>query len=160
PEIARRVAKTCSLAPEAVNDFEPVLKLADRGAADREQHLNYRWYVLTRGLAEYRAGHFAAAVEWMDRFSPEVDGGHCDATAFAWWALAKHRLSKGRQEPRTPVSGSDQPDVKSTRLAEEARTAVAHAEAILSKNMPDPNAGRPFGGDFQDWLHARVLTNE
>jgi hypothetical protein len=26
--------------------------------------------------------------------------------------------------------------------------------------MPDPQAGRPFNGNFQDWLHARILVQE
>jgi len=63
----------------------------------------------------------------------------------------------------TPRSGG----ADATRLAEEARAALGHAEPIVSQKMPDPKAGRPYGAefpfrgqDFHDWLHARILTQE
>jgi hypothetical protein len=152
-EIAERTAKTCSLAPGAVSDFAPVLKLADRAVPGTERHRYYRWFVLTKGLAEYRGGHDAAAVEWLNRFAPRAAGAHCDATAFAVLAMAKHRLGLAQ--------GADAP-----HLAGEARAALSHALAILTK-MPDPRAGRPFGekwpftvGEFHDWLHAQILVRE
>jgi hypothetical protein len=104
--------------------------------------------VLAKGLAEYRAGHYAAAVDWLNRFSPQAHGAHWDATAFAGLAMAKHRLGLA-------------PGANSTRLAEGARAALIHAQAILSQKMPDPKAGRPFGADnLHDWLHAQILVHE
>jgi hypothetical protein len=153
PVIANRTAKTCSLAPEAVSDFGLVLKLADRAVTVPEKHPDRRLFVLAKGLAEYRAGHYAATLEWLNRFCPGAGGVHFDATAFAVLAMAKHRLRL------TP--GAD-----AARLAEEARTALSHAQAILSK-MPDPQAGRPYGNKwpfdaahFHDWLHAQILVRE
>src|SRR5262249_58604125 len=102
-EIAERTAKTCSLAAEAVSDFAPVLKLADRAVTGTEKHRDYRWFVLAKGLAEYRAGHDAAAVDWLNRFSPRADDGeHRDATAFAVLAMAKHRLGMAPGAENTP----------------------------------------------------------
>jgi serine/threonine protein kinase/WD40 repeat protein len=154
PEIAERIAKTCSLAPDSVSDFAPVLKLADRAVTGTEKHSGRGWFVLTKGLAEYRAGHYAAALEWLNRFSPRADQVHADATAFAVLAMAKHKLASA-------------PGADAQRLAEEARTALSHAQAILAKKMPNPKAGRPFGEkypfrviDFQDWLHAQILVKE
>jgi serine/threonine protein kinase/WD40 repeat protein len=151
PEIAERTAKTCSLAPEAVSDFAPVLKLADRAVTGTEKRPG-RECVLTKGLAEYRAAHYSAAVDWLNHFSPRADGAGFDATAFAVLAMAKHRLGL--------APGSD-----AARLAEEARAALAHAQAILSQKMPDPKAGRPWAGpysvdNFHDWLHAQILVHE
>jgi hypothetical protein len=152
PEIAERTARTCSLAPEAVSDVAPVLELADRAVTGTQKHRHYRWFVLAKGLAEYRAGHYAAAVEWLNRFSPRADGVYYDATAFAVLAMAKHRLGL--------VPGAD-----GSRLAEQARAALTHAQAILSQKMPDPKAGRPWGrpysvGYFHDLLHAQILVRE
>src|SRR5262249_8636908 len=92
PEVADRTAKTCSLPPDAVSDFAPVLKLADGVVPGPERRPSRRWFVLTKGLAEYRAGHYAASEDWLNRFSPRVDGIHWDATAFAVLAMAKHKL--------------------------------------------------------------------
>jgi tetratricopeptide (TPR) repeat protein len=146
-EIAERTAKTCSLAPDAVSDFGLVLKLADRAVTGTEKHRDYRWFVLAKGLAEYRAGHYAAALEWLNRFSPRADLAHADATAFAVLAMAKHKLGSA-------------PGADAARLAGEARAALGHAQAILAKKMPDPKKGRPYGGDFHDWLHAQILVHE
>jgi serine/threonine protein kinase/WD40 repeat protein len=147
PHVAERMAKTCSLAPEAVSDFAQVLKLADRAVTGTQKHPYYRWFMLAKGLAEYRAGHYAAAVDWLNRFSPQTGGGHCDATAFAVLGMAKHRLVLA-------------PATDPTRLAEKARAALGHAQAILAEKMPDPSEGRPFDYYFHDWLHARILVHE
>jgi tetratricopeptide (TPR) repeat protein len=147
PEIVERTAKTCSLAPEGVSDFAPVLKLADRAVTSTEKHRDYRWFVLAKGMAEYRAGHYAAALEWLNRFSPRADLAHADATAFAVLAIAKHKLGSA-------------PGADAARLAGEARAALGHAQAILAKKMPDPKQGRSYGGDFHDWLHAQILVHE
>jgi serine/threonine protein kinase/WD40 repeat protein len=149
------VAFTCSLAPDAVSDFGPILKLADQAVTGSEQGAYPRWNVLTKGLAEYRAGHYASAVDWMNRFAPRVDGAHCDASVFAVVAMAKHRLGVAGTESSKPM------------LAEEARAALSHAQTILSQKMPDPKAGRPWGDkwpysvdNFHDWLHAQILCRE
>jgi tetratricopeptide (TPR) repeat protein len=135
PAVAEQTAKTCSLIPDAVSRFEPVLQLADRAVKGREPD---RWIVLTKVLAEYRAGHHATAIEWLNRVSPKADGEHLDATAFAVFTLAQHRLGR----------------------TQEARAALASARAILARKMPDPAKGRWFGGDWHDWLRARILTRE
>jgi hypothetical protein len=147
PEIAERTAKTCLLAPQAVSDLAPVLKLADRAVTGTEKHPDYRWWVLAKGLAEYRAGHYTAALDWLNRFSPQADGEHRDATAFAVLAMTKHRLGLA-------------PGDNSARLAKEARAALGHAQAILASKMPDPKKDRPYGSDFHDWLHAQILVHE
>jgi hypothetical protein len=154
PEVAERTAKVCSLAPEAVSDLAPVLTLADRAVTGTEKHRYYhRWFVLIKGLAEFRAGHYAVAGDWLSRLSPLADGDYRDAMAFAVLAMTKHQLSLA-QEDHAP------------RLTDEARAALKQAQAILAK-MPDPKAGRPYGekwplsvDTFNDWLSARILVRE
>jgi WD40 repeat protein len=173
PWIAERVVKTCSLAPDAVNDFGPVLKLANQAITGTEKNSDYRWYLLAMGLAEYRACHYADAVDLLNRFRPQIDGIPYDAEALAVLAMAKHLLVEGHKEgqrPETPGIGGLAPGRLKisgaiVALAPDAnrltpQEALSHAQVILSKKMPDPKAGRPFGGDFHDWLHARILTNE
>jgi tetratricopeptide (TPR) repeat protein len=156
PEIAERTAKTCSLAPQALllahglesMPQQDVLKLADRAVTGTEKHGDYRWFVLAKGLTEYRAGNDAAAVYWINHFSPRVGGVHWDATAFVVMAMATHRLGLA-------------PGADALRLAAEARMALGHAQAILAQKLPDPKEGRPFDGrDFHDWLHAQLLVHE
>jgi hypothetical protein len=147
-QIAERAAKTCLLAPDAVSDLGPVLKLADLAVTGiTEQTGYYRWFVLAKGMAEYRAGHYAAAIDWLNRVSPQIDGERRDATVFAVLAMANHRLASAQ--------GAD-----ATRLDKEARKALQHAKAILSEKMPNPKAGRPFTAYFHDWLRPLILCRE
>jgi WD40 repeat protein len=141
PVLAERTAKACLLLPGALSppDQDRVQKLAQKAVTGTEKHGYYRYFVLAKGLADYRAGRHADAVNWLGRFSPKADGVHWDATALAVLAMAHHRLGK----------------------VEEARLALARAEAILKQKMPDPAVGRPYGaGDWHDWLHAQILCRE
>jgi serine/threonine protein kinase/tetratricopeptide (TPR) repeat protein/WD40 repeat protein len=137
-EVAERIAKSCLLAPATLADLTPVYRLADRTVAGTEQHEYYRWFVLVKGLAEYRAGRLAEALDWLKRFSPQARGTHFDAIAFAVLAMAEQRLGRSNQ----------------------AREALARAEQILEESYPDPASGRPFSDGWHDWLHARCLHRE
>jgi hypothetical protein len=138
PEIADRTAKTCLLLPDAVPDFERVQKLADRAVTGTEKQGNYRWFVFSKGLAEYRAGRHAEAVKWLERFGPHADGAHVEASAFAVLAMAQHRLGQ----------------------KEQARAALHSGQVIFAEKMPDPAAGRPFDGMWPDWLQCQILLRE
>jgi tetratricopeptide (TPR) repeat protein len=134
PEVAERTAKTCLLVPDAVADLAPVLTLADRAVKGG----NNRYFLLCKGLAEYRSGRNAEAVNWEERAAPDVGGRDLDAAVFTVLAMAQYRL--GRRE--------------------QSSAAFDKAEAIMAKNMADPGAGRPFRRDWDDWLRCRILLDE
>jgi serine/threonine protein kinase/WD40 repeat protein/tetratricopeptide (TPR) repeat protein len=138
PDVAERTAKTCLLAPGAVTDLDRVLRLADRAVTGTEKHRWYRWFVFGKALAEYRAGRHAQAVEWLRRFAPDPGGWNIDAAAFAVLAMAQLRLGR----------------------VEAAQAALGNAEKIVADKLPDPAAGRPFGGDWDDWLRCQILLGE
>src|SRR5262249_27246239 len=138
PDLAARLAQTCLLAPGAVPDLGPVQKLAGLALKGTEKHPSYRSYLLTQVLADHRAGQHADAVRGLKRVAPKADGGGFDARAFAVLARAGH----GRGE------------------AEEARGALAKAQAIVAKKMPDPAKGKPFGADWPAWLRCQILCAE
>ncbi len=138
PEIADRTAKTCLLTPDAVPDFNRVQKLADRVVTGTEKQGDYRWFTFAKGLAEYRAGRPAQAVKWLERLGPDARGDQIDASGFAVLAMAQHRLGQ----------------------EEKARTALHSGQVIVAEKMPDPAAGRPFEGMWQDWLHSQILLRE
>ncbi len=140
PQPAEVMAKACLLLPDALSaaDFDRVQKLAERAVTGTEKDGFYRCFVLTKGLADYRAGRHAEAANWLEQFAPSPDGWHWDATAFAVLAMAEH--GRGRTE--------------------EAAAALARAKAILAK-MPDPAKSQAFGvGDLFIWLHSRILCRE
>jgi tetratricopeptide (TPR) repeat protein len=135
-KIAERTAKTCSLVAQPVGDPERVMKLAGQAVANH--HDDYHWFMLAKALADYRAGDCSGALGWLERFSPQADGVHYDASAFAILAMTQHRLG------RSP----------------EARAALTSARSILANKMPNPQQGRLFADGWHDWLHAQVLCRE
>jgi tetratricopeptide (TPR) repeat protein len=139
PGVADRTAKSCLLMPDAVTDLDRVQKLADQAVTGTENNADYRWFLFCKALAEYRAGRHAEAVQWLERVTSEANEYSArDASAFAVRALAQHHRSQG----------------------EEALRALDRAERIIAEKMHDPAAGRPFGDDWQDWLHCQALLRE
>ncbi len=138
PTIVTYTVRVCLLMPDAVADLDRVVQLADRNVKGNEKYHAYNWLVLDKGLAEYRAGQYAAAVERLTKLSPHSDGVHLDASVFAVLAMAQHRLGQ----------------------AEAARAALSSAQAIIAKKTPDPAKSRPLGHDWPEWLHCRVLSRQ
>jgi tetratricopeptide (TPR) repeat protein len=139
PQIAGRTAVACSLASNAVPDFRVVERLAERAVTATEKFPDHHDFAWARGLAEYRAGRHAGAIEWLKRSKPSDIGSGRDATVFAALAMANHRIGEAKQ----------------------AKASLAKAKAIVAERMPDPARGRPFApGDWHDWLHAQILIRE
>jgi tetratricopeptide (TPR) repeat protein len=138
PGVAAQIVKTCLLVPGAVADLDGVLKLADRVVTGTEKDPSYRYYLFGKGLAEYRAGRYAEAVQWLERVAPKASGGEIDASAFAVLAMARQRQGQ----------------------AEEARAALEQARAILAHKLPKLDKGEHFGNDWHDWLRFQILFRE
>jgi serine/threonine protein kinase/Flp pilus assembly protein TadD len=134
PEVAEHTARTCLLAPDAVTDLDPVLKLADQAVKATHKSGNYPGFMFGKGLAEYRAGRHAEAVKWLERLTVKASSEPFEARVLAVMAMSQHRRGRGDQ----------------------AEAALARAKAILAK-MPDPAGGRWVGEDWLDWLHAQIL---
>lgn len=70
--IAALAARTCLLAPSAMDDPEPALRLADTAAAPgvyRDKAISLTTIEMAKGLTELRRGHFAEAADWLDNCS-------------------------------------------------------------------------------------------
>ncbi len=177
PRIAERTVTTCVLLPIVLNaaDFDRVRKLAGRAVTGTEKDADYRFFVLARGLAEYRAGHPADAVNWLGRFSPNADGTHRDATAFAALALAYHNMwpASGEavctvnaadfdrlQQRAQQAAGTEKESLFRRFMLAKAEESLARAKAIVTRKMPDPTRGRPFGDDWYLWLVAQAFCRE
>ena len=71
PTIAERTAKICMLIPVASADLPPRVRLAERAVTGTEKHKYYRYFLLVRALAHYRAENSTAP--W--RFGQEPRAG-------------------------------------------------------------------------------------
>jgi tetratricopeptide (TPR) repeat protein len=133
------VAWTCLQAPGTSGELEPLLKIAQSLDPDNSEKAPWHGSMLRlKGLADYRAGHFADALEKLTACPADDAGGRADATTFVLRSLALHGLNRG----------------------EEARAALEKARIILDKTMPNREKGRPFGDDWHYWLECQILFRE
>ncbi|MEA2707909.1 MAG: eukaryotic-like serine/threonine-protein kinase [Phycisphaerales bacterium] len=133
PEAADRIAKSCCLAPDSVTDFSRVERLAIRAVTDTERHVYRRYFNLSKGLTEYRAGRHEQAIEWLQRWARANTGAAFDGTAFATLAMAHHRLGH----------------------VDQARAALEAARAVIA--MKPHDALKSWS---MDWLHCEILLRE
>jgi serine/threonine protein kinase len=144
-EIADRVAKSCLLLPSAVGPDELTLacNLADNALTLGKGSQWLYWFQLTKGLAEYRQGHFTGAIEWMRLSQKELarrqtgDRDMCEADTYLVLAMAQHQLK--------------QPD--------EARAALARGLEIVQKKLPKLDGG-DLGLSWWDVLMSYILMRE
>jgi tetratricopeptide (TPR) repeat protein len=107
PLIAERLAKVCFLEPTSDPPTKLSLQLASLAVADTQKHWAHNWFLQVRGLADYRAGKYQSAVDWLRRsqkHSPDNDvGTGCRAIAHVLLSMAYARaepaeLQKARGE--------------------------------------------------------------
>jgi tetratricopeptide (TPR) repeat protein len=135
-----KTAKVCLLVPEAASDFEAACQMADE-AFKLGQNSYWRSDVhFIKGLAEYRAGHFASAIDWVGKSigQPTMVGGpRPDAAAYSVLAMAQHQL----------------------KHPEEAHAALAKsAEIVNAKLLKLENT--TLDENWVDWLIAHTLLRE
>jgi hypothetical protein len=96
------------------------------------------WFQFCKGLAEYRQGHFAGAVDWTQKaLSHAGDRPKRDVGAYMALAMAQYR----------------------SKQADEARTALAKGVEIAETKLPKLESG-DLGDDWLDWIIAHVLMRE
>ena len=131
------VARTCTLAPDAVADASLPGRLAEKELKDSAREF---WSLTEQGALAYRAGRFQEAVPFFEQ-SLQADPKPGRAVLnWLWLALANQRLGKG----------------------EEARRWLNKARAWLDQyrdGMP-ARAEEEFGLHLHNWLEAHVLRRE
>jgi serine/threonine-protein kinase len=139
-----KTAKAGLLVPEAGFDLEAACQMADQVVTLGKDSPFVYYFQLVKGLAEYRAGHFASAVNWVGKSmgKPATVGGlspawNRDVAACSVQAMAQYKLKR----------------------SDEARAALARGVAIAQTNLPQRDSG-DLGEDWADWLVAHILLRE
>jgi WD40 repeat protein/Flp pilus assembly protein TadD len=130
--VVRRAAKACLLLPTSGADLARASNLAD--AALAEEH---EWLGITKGLAEYRQGRFASAVEWARKSLSQSKADRRSAQAFLILAMAYHQLGQ----------------------VDRSRNALDRGNEIV-RNDVETGKDSDLGADWQDWLTNRILLRE
>jgi tetratricopeptide (TPR) repeat protein len=139
PILAERTAKACLLLPEAVADQQLVQQLAQRAVTGTEAHAYYGFFLLVKGIAEYRAGHWERAIQSLDESQkyPDTSARQYKMLVGLFVAMAHHQ--RGR--------------------ADEARQAFRQATDLLDADIrrwkaEDGNMGN------HDWFMAMIVRKE
>jgi serine/threonine protein kinase/tetratricopeptide (TPR) repeat protein len=139
-----KTAKVCLLAPETGCDLATAGRMADRAVTLGKDHAWIHYFELVKGLAEYRAGKFASAADWLSKTidQPTTVGGtgpdwNRDAAAYSVLAMAQHQLERPG----------------------EAREALAKAAEIADTKLPKIESAGLLD-NWADWLIARILLRE
>jgi eukaryotic-like serine/threonine-protein kinase len=154
--VADRLGKTCLLLPSAGGDVERLNELIDRALSPGPESRNLRWFQMAKGMAEYRAGHFEAAIDWLTRSRQAHDNLAALATIETFLAMANYRLghesdartqlglATHRVETQLPKAGVDA--LPATGEMENwliAHVALREAEALIGAATVEPAGGKP-----------------
>ncbi len=136
PYLAERVAKDCLLMPDAGVNIKQAVRLADLAIALENSSDSLPYSQATKALAEYRQGHFAAAIDWAKKLPSQAEfyarAHACAVLAMAHWQLGQK---------------------------DEARNMLVQGKALIQEVIPGRNADR-IGGAWVVWLFSEILLDE
>jgi tetratricopeptide (TPR) repeat protein len=138
--VAARVVEICALVPGAVDDRKPLVKLAELSVRNggKSSPGAMKWFHLVTGMAKYRDGQFAGAVDALGKCLPPALEAEplCDSFAYLFLAMAQQRLGR----------------------ADEARAALQKARELEQK-FPKIDSG-DLGFDWGTRLMIQVVRRE
>jgi tetratricopeptide (TPR) repeat protein len=92
PYVAERTAKVCLLWPDSASEDPRLSSLADRAVTKEPDNV---WFVLVKGISEYRAGRFESASEWLNKAAHSPQNSHYSRSlAQLFQAMAQHELGQ------------------------------------------------------------------
>jgi Leucine-rich repeat (LRR) protein/Flp pilus assembly protein TadD len=136
PEEMERTAKACSVLPLGDSDRAAVLRLA-KSAASNETHQYILYFRFAQGLAQYRAGDYAAADTTLSELAKTEIKNLNAVHRVCVLAMAQQRLGK----------------------ASEAQATLALAETRAAEQLPKAGT-RDLGNLWNDVIVARMLLKE
>jgi tetratricopeptide (TPR) repeat protein len=138
PGVADNVVKCCLILPFSGVDLKAMGELADRAVTLGNQSEYLPWFQLSKGLADYRLGHFAGATNWTQKALMSAgQQRERDAAAYLVLAIAQMQLKQ----------------------ASVARLALRKAAEILAEKLPKLD-GADLGDQWNDRIIADALMRE
>jgi WD40 repeat protein len=133
---ADRVAKTCLLLPGLGGDVRHLSALADRAVNARFAPQYARWFLLVKGMGEYRRGDFREAAETLGGPRDRLPVAAAEAAVEFYLAMALHRLGR----------------------SDDARAAMGRATELVEREVPP--VGGPGLGGLDTWLTCYIARRE
>ena len=144
PETAERIAKDCLILPSSGVNLDEVARLADIGADGPPNRPLFAWAQFSKGLSDYRLGHFSGAVACAVL---AVHGGLCRN-------VLVYRAMNGRSGRRMSRVERD----NSGALQFTVPYGVAHAAASFGHHATAHMAR--FGTTTEDFGHVAVMQRK
>ena len=94
PVVAERIARDCLMLPPPAARLARLAKLADTAVSAGPTGNSWPYYAFVKGLAEYRQGHFAGALEWLRKVAAQEGEPARTAQADATLAMAEYQLGQ------------------------------------------------------------------
>jgi len=136
PVIAARIALDCLILPPPAAQLEDIAKMVDIAETAESPHKSWGGVQFVKGLAEYRLGHFAGAVEWLKKIEPEKEHWNRLVEVQTVLAMAQHQLGQTAQARAT--------------LADAIQTADRTLEKLA----------QGLDSQWDDWIIAHHLMDE
>jgi len=133
PAVAEQIAKDCLMLPPPEANLATLAKMADIAVAAGPNDSKWPYYAFAKGLAEYRQGHFAGAVEWLGKVPASEEVPARTAQMYATRAMAEFQSGQTNA----------------------ARASLAETAKIAETKLTQP--GRI---DWNDQLIAQFLLKE
>jgi tetratricopeptide (TPR) repeat protein len=149
PRVAERMTKDCLLLPSSGVNLEDIGRLAEKGVNLGRNHAAYHvdlpWFMMAKGLAEYRQGRYAEALTTLELALAEVSNlrpsdpgkAYVESHTRLVHAMTCYRL--GRQA--------------------EARNSLEKAVEIKQNRLPQLTV-HGLDDYWPDWLYAHTLLRE
>jgi WD40 repeat protein/serine/threonine protein kinase/tetratricopeptide (TPR) repeat protein len=138
PLIAHDVAYGCLLTPDLADETKRVMRLADRSVSGTEGRSEYGWFLQTKGMAEYRAGRYEQAVDWLRKSQPRLPNLPAGKSVTSFFlALAYHRLGR----------------------ADEARATLAQALQLVEQEFGTVD-NTSVSGYWPTWFVCQIVRRE
>ena len=137
PIVAERMAKDCLVVAPPASDLNVLARMADIAVAAGPDHKYWLSFQFVKGLAEYRQGRFASAVEWLQKVTSQEGDKYRTVQAYMVLAMAQYQLKQ----------------------SDAARATLAKGLAIANERFPKAGTG---GLDdlWTDWIFAHTLMRE
>ncbi len=146
PPVAERTAKCCLLLPSGLSrsDLAAAARVAEHAVELSKKGDWMHWRLMTRGLAEYRQGRFAASLKTLDA---------------AQQALTANRSDPARNMCQVNIYFLSAMGHYQLKQAEAAQVAWGHGRVLVQTQFPSL-AGGNLGSGWVDVLMSYILMEQ
>jgi serine/threonine protein kinase len=146
PTIAERMAKDCLILPNTGMDLDAAGALADTAVTLGRSHPYLHNFQLAKGLAEYRQGHYASALDWMQKCFPAMDR---QGPGGSWGAVEAHTVAAMANFQLRQTDAANRELAKGIQIAEKKASPINVSNLFKNNEMA-----------WTDWIIAHALMRE